>query len=288
MSRQYLIGSVVLLFLIGTAVYWALFRTPDAPPQERVVSSLPDSPLNATYRIEDQEVTLTAGTASEPIPGSSSQVETRVFGEPIMGDINKDGTEDAVLLFTQRTGGSGTFYYVAVAVKDETGFIGSNAILLGDRIALQNVEIRDDVIVVNYAQHTQDQSFADVPSEAVSTYLTLTGAKLMRTDVSGEGVQVLRGELIYGHESRTFTSCPGETYWIASTSRARAALQAIYEERVKGKEPYTPVYVVVSGVVAPAPTEGFGADYPFSINVTQVLSAPAVGACVARTNSDTP
>jgi hypothetical protein len=279
MSRQYLVGSAVLLFLIGTAVFWALFRTPETTPQENILPPLPDSPLNATYRIEDQEVTLTAGMALEPIHDSSSQVETLVFGEPIVGDINGDGTEDAVLLLTQRTGGSGTFYYVAVAVKDESGFIGSNAILLGDRIAPQNIEIRDDVVVVNYAQHAEDQSFADAPSEAVSAYLTLAGAKLMRTDVSGMGVQVLSGELVYGHESRTFRPCGGEAYWIATTSRARAALQAIYEERVKGKEPYTPVYMVVAGTVGEGLTDGFGADFEHRIDISTIVSAPEQGTC---------
>jgi len=235
--------------------------------------------MNATYRIEDREVTLAAGTALESIPESSAQIETRVFGEPVTGDINGDGAEDAVLLLTQSMGGSGTFYYVAVAVKDESGFIGSNALLLGDRIAPQGVEIRDDVVVVNYAQHAEDQSFADAPSEAVSAYLTLAGAKLMRTDISGMGVQVLRGELVYGHESHTFTPCEGETYWIATTSRARAALQAIYEERVKGKEPYAPVYMVIAGTVGEGMTDGFGADFEYSIDISTIVSVPEQGTC---------
>lgn len=289
--NRYLILGIVVLFAGSVWLFSRAVLEPTVPQTGDTVRLpvAPTSPLDATYRIGDREVTLASGYATEEVaPGSASTREVRVWGEPVTGDVDGDGRDDAVLILTETEGGSGTFYYATVALADDDGYLGMNAILLGDRIAPQTTAVEDEMVVVNYARHGADQAFTDAPNEGVSAYLTLVGSLLTQVDVSGEGTQVLRGALIYGHEARTFTPCGGDTYWIAPDSRAQAVLKAVYEERVRGKEPYTPVYVVVSGVVGPALTDGFGADYPFSITITQVLSAPAVGACVVRTTPDTP
>jgi hypothetical protein len=255
---------------------------PSSDTSQSLVPILPQSPLDATYRIGDREVTLISGLSStETAPGSASVDEVRVWGEPVMGDVDGDGRDDAVLLLTQTTGGSGTFYYATVALADDAGYLGMNAVYLGDRIAPQNIEVKDEVVVVNYAEHAPDQALTDAPREGVSARLTLVGIELMRVDVSRKGEQVLAGNLVYGHEARTFTPCGGDAYWIATTSRARAALVAVYEERTQDTEPYTPVYLVVSGVVRDGVQDGFGADYPYSIDIAQVLSAPTGGTCTA-------
>ena len=54
-----------------------------------------------------------------------------------VGDLNGDGTPDVAFLLTQSPGGSGTFYYAVVALRTATGYTGTNAVLLGDRIAPQ-------------------------------------------------------------------------------------------------------------------------------------------------------
>jgi hypothetical protein len=281
MKKEY-VASFAVLLVAGLGLWWMLDMQGGKPVQEPSLPPLPMSPKDATYRIEDNEITLVNGLSRESIaPDSASLLETSIVGEPYIADINNDGLDDAVVLLTQTAGGSGMFYYVAVALADgsESVYQGSNAILLGDRIAPQNIEIRDGVVVVNYAQHAEDQAFSEPPSEAVSAYLTLAGAKLMRTDVSGVGVQVLRGELVYGHESRIFTPCGGESYWIATTSRAQAALEAVYTARTTGAEPYTPVFMTVAGTVKDGLTDGFGADYAHSIDISNILVAPEEGAC---------
>jgi len=290
--KRFAILGILVVVLGALGLYMAGTRTtaPGAPAigeqgsDTSYVPQLPVSPLDATYRIDDQEILLSGGVATVPTaPGSASVDEVRVWGEPVMGDIDGNGKDDAVVLLTKQGGGSGTFYYVSAALGSDDGYVGLNAVYLGDRIAPENILVRDEMIVVNYARHGADQAFTDAPEEGVSAYLTLVGSLLTRIDVSGEGTQVLRGALVYGHEVHTFTPCGGDAYWIAPDSRAYAVLKAVYEERALGKEPYAPVYAVVSGVVASAPADGFGADYPFSITITQVLSAPAVGACGSTT-----
>ena len=125
------------------------------------------SPKNATYLIDDQEVTLTDGYAEEVIAeDSATKVITRIFSSSTVGDFDGDGVEDTALLLTQDTGGSGIFYYVAVF----DGKKGSNAILIGDRIAPQNIVFSDGQIIVNYATRLPEESFSDPASIGVSDY----------------------------------------------------------------------------------------------------------------------
>jgi hypothetical protein len=134
-------------------------------------------PLNATYVIEGQSVALINGKASSPAaPGSATQVTTMIFGEPTIGDLNGDGVADAALMLVQDPGGSGTFYYVAAAIRTATGTQGTNAVLLGDRIAPQNVEIKNGTVIANYADRKAGEPMSTSPSVGVSKYLIYNGS----------------------------------------------------------------------------------------------------------------
>jgi len=124
---------------------------------------------NATYEIEGEQVQLKDGEAVTGIaPGSASQTLTRYFGLEAVGDLNGDGIPDVGFLLTQTSGGSGTFYYVAAAVKTANGYRGTNAILIGDRIAPQATEIGDGVIAVHYADRKPNEPMTAQPSAGVS------------------------------------------------------------------------------------------------------------------------
>ncbi len=145
-------------------------------------------PLHASYRIEGQEVRLIGGRSeAEAAPGSAMKMVTSAFGQPVFGDLNDDGNEDAALLLVHRPGGSGTFYYVSAALNADGGFRGMNAVLLGDRIAPQTIEIRDGVVIANYAERRPGESFATPPSLGVSKYLVVKAGELMTLHSSGEG-----------------------------------------------------------------------------------------------------
>ena len=114
-------------------------------------------------------------------PGSATRIRTWVFGEPVWGDLNGDGVEDAALLLVHAPGGSGTFYYVAVALNTNGAYRGTNGVLLGDRIAPQNVSIRNGVVVANYADRRFDESMAVRPSVGKSMYLAMKEGRLGET-----------------------------------------------------------------------------------------------------------
>jgi heat shock protein HslJ len=143
---------------------------------------------DATYVISGEVVKLSGGVSEQPsVPGSV----TRYFGNEVKVDLNQDMREDTVFLLTQNSGGSGTFYYVVAALDTENGYEGSQALLLGDRIAPQTTEKGEgNTIIVNYADRAQGESFATAPSVGKSMKLLFDAGKMQ----FGEVAQDFEGE----------------------------------------------------------------------------------------------
>ena len=130
---------------------------------------------DATFTIDGERVTLVNGVAETgATPGSASKVVTKYFGNKVMADFNDDGGKDEVFIVTREGAGSGTFYYVVAALDTEQGYVGSQALFLGDRIAPQNIEVNADrTISVNYADRAPGESFAAQPSVGKTLKLLL-------------------------------------------------------------------------------------------------------------------
>ncbi|TSC55003.1 MAG: Uncharacterized protein LiPW30_469 [Parcubacteria group bacterium LiPW_30] len=157
--------------------------------------------LDAIYIIEGKEVTLANGVSEiEVVPGSVSKIVTRFFGSEVKHDFNDDGREDIAFLLTQETGGSGVFFYVVAALNTPDGYIGSHAVLLGDRIAPQTMHMeegntvmgtsRQNVIVVNYVVRLPGEPMTVRPSLGKSIWLKLDP----KTMQFGEVAQNFEGE----------------------------------------------------------------------------------------------
>ncbi|MEI7925679.1 MAG: hypothetical protein WCI61_05780 [Chloroflexota bacterium] len=146
------------------------------PASAAAVASFRD----ATYVVEGKPVALKNGLLEvEAAPGSASTITTRVFGNDASGDLNGDGQADVAFVLTQSPGGSGTFFYAVAAVKTATGYTGTNAVLLGDRIAPQTTRIVDGVIEVNYAERNPGEPMTTRPSLGVTKRLRITDGKLV-------------------------------------------------------------------------------------------------------------
>lgn len=167
-------GLVVALWT-GIAVLWAC----GGPGADDTLTKQAADPREAAYVVEGLEVRLVAGRAEAPsAPGSVARIRTSIFGSPVFGDLDGDGDDDAALLLVREPGGSGTFYYVAAALYSEGACRGTNAVLLGDRIAPQNIAIRDGLIVANYADRRPGEPMAVPPSEGRTTFLSLRDGAL--------------------------------------------------------------------------------------------------------------
>lgn len=148
-------------------------------PTKTLPASSFSSAKDATYLIDNQLVTLVSGLSEINTPDSSSKKITRYFGNEAFGDLNGDDKLDIALLLTQENDGSGTFYYVAVALASDKGFQGTNAIFLGDRIAPQTTEINERKIIVNYADRKPSEPMIVSPSLGVSKYFQIKDGALI-------------------------------------------------------------------------------------------------------------
>ena len=175
-------ASVLLVVAIVAVI--AILYIAQKPASAPTTTSTPHRYQDATYDLDGALVKLTNGMSELPIaPDAAARVVTKIFGNEVMGDFNSDGRQDIAFLLTQTGGGTGTFYYIAAALGSTNGYIGLNAVLLGDRIAPQTTEFRDGRIIVNYADRRPTQALTVRPSVGVSKYFKVENNRLVEVAV---------------------------------------------------------------------------------------------------------
>lgn len=146
---------------------------------------------NISYVIDGQTFMLVNGKAEKEIaPGSASKQKISMFGDPVYDDFNGDGVKDAAVMLVSDGGGSGSFFYAVLAISTGTTFVSTNALLLGDRIAPQNINIDDGRAVYNYAERKVGEPMTTQSSTGKSLYVQYD----KRTGTIGEFVKNFEGE----------------------------------------------------------------------------------------------
>lgn len=180
---------IAILVLVGG--FFAFNRYIYNEKQGDSTGKVVSDPRNGTYVVNGEVVTLNNGLSEVAIPNSNAKVVTRYFGNELKTDLNGDGREDIFFLLTQETGGSGVFYYGVGALATLNGYVGTQALLIGDRIAPQSTTKGEgNIVAVNYAVRKVGESFAVAPSVGKSLWLKLDPDSLQ----FGEVVQNFEGE----------------------------------------------------------------------------------------------
>lgn len=189
--KKILIGiGLIVLGCIVAAAYWytSFTRVSVVIPEPVATTTLVatstteapiGSPRNATYLIEGVPVTLVNGVAETPAaPDSASVIHTEYFGNDISYDFNHDGRMDTAFLLTQSTGGTGVFYYVVAALNAPPGYVGSEGVRLGDRVAPQSTSLstREGVIAVHFVDRLPSEPFSVTPSVGKTLYVAFDSA----------------------------------------------------------------------------------------------------------------
>lgn len=155
-----------------------------------VTITQPD-PRSMTYKVGNDRFTLKNGKAEvEVAPGSASKNTLMIFGEPVYGDLDKDGDTDAAVLLVNTAGGSGVFYYAVLAINNGTSSRATNVMYLGDRIAPQTVEIHEGRAVYNFAERKGTDPMTIQPSIGKSVWVHYDVTK----NEIGEWVMGFEGE----------------------------------------------------------------------------------------------
>lgn len=171
MSKRKIVigGGVVLVLLFGC--FYAFNSYIYNEKQGEPVTNYKE----VTFWVSGEPVTLVDGVAQAYTDlGGESITTIRYFGNEAYQDLDGDGDEDVVFLITQETGGSGTFFYLVGALKEDDGYIGTHAVYIGDRIAPQTTNKGEGrEVVVNYADRAPTEPFSTQPSIGKSLYLLL-------------------------------------------------------------------------------------------------------------------
>lgn len=162
-TRLY-IAAVVIASVIGAVKFFRAPSSTDVADGNVVAPSV--SHKDVSYAIDGQPVKL-------------GQDGTKYFGNEAVGDFDADGDEDIAFLFSSDGGGSGTFFYVAVALKTAAGYDGTEAVFLGDRIAPQTTEFRDGRLTVNFATRNEGEPMTTDPSRGVSRSFKIADGELV-------------------------------------------------------------------------------------------------------------
>lgn len=174
--RKVIVVIVILIIGAGgaTALFYAIRNnsatdnTPAVSGNGKDKTFRPD-PSNATFTIDDENITLSAGRNERNIaPGSALVEETILLDQFAYGDINADGKEDAVFFLARYGGGSGTFIYLAAFVSGPVTYRGSKATFIGDRVSPQSISINNTAITVKYLDRAEDEPLAAEPTIQVS------------------------------------------------------------------------------------------------------------------------
>ncbi len=177
--------TAVLIYLVFIAFvyirdkYYPNKEAKDISKENIIKDNIDSDPLNITYNIDDENITLRNGVSSNNIENSSAKIETRIFGKPVEADINDDGKLDSTFFISQETGGTGIFFYIVGAIRESNGYKGTKAIFLGDRISPQNINIDKGIISANYVIRGDDEPMTVEPSIGITKYLVYKNGELL-------------------------------------------------------------------------------------------------------------
>jgi hypothetical protein len=145
-----------------------------------------DALANAAYPIEGVstgKAQLRDGQFREPAaPGSATMTTIQLGPLQAFADMNGDGSEDAAVTLVVDLGGSGTFTYLAAVLSEAGTAKALPAVLLGDRVVVNSLAIRDGSVVVEMLTRRSNEPMTDKPTVAVTRIFRLHGDTLVEAN----------------------------------------------------------------------------------------------------------
>jgi heat shock protein HslJ len=180
MTRGWKISDGALL-LIGDTDVLARFT---AAKEDEGAVDLESMSFFSTW-FSSGRVTLSHGEYREAAaPGSASEIIVKLSKKGAFGTVN--GRETGAVVLATESGGSGTFYDLALLTKEEGGWVNTDTVLLGDRVKVHSVEIKDNFVVVDMTMHGPGAAMC-CPALEVKKRFAVQGNRLMpATEVEPE------------------------------------------------------------------------------------------------------
>jgi hypothetical protein len=155
---------------------------PNQPDMNEPVTT--ESP-NKSLSLDDfKDVTLSGLTLGAPVQLKDGVYEEgsgqdsllmQLLPQAAFGDLNNDGREDAVLLFSENYGGSGNFVAMTALLAADDGYIQMTPISIDDRPLIDTVTIEEGRIVLNATVHNINDAMVNPTKQTVQTYKVANG-----------------------------------------------------------------------------------------------------------------
>ncbi|MHC1741372.1 MAG: Gmad2 immunoglobulin-like domain-containing protein [Anaerolineaceae bacterium] len=183
-----IILSLTLIFLSGcqnqsTPTQTAVIET--AVPILEITQATPAFSLETIKNVEieapqaQKKVLLSNGKYEGGSGADYLMVE--VLSQSIMGDLNGDGQQDAIVLLAENGGGSGIFVSLVGFLNNGSGFTQTEAVLIDDRPQINALIVSGSEVGVDALIHNENDSMVSPSLKVLETYqfygnaLTLIG-----------------------------------------------------------------------------------------------------------------
>lgn len=197
MQTEHLLYRAMLALLICVTLGAAPAATHAQTAEDELTISF-EALRNLTYRNEysaEDQVTLEDGQYEEDDPAVEGDgLLVTLTGYIAYGDLNGDAVEDAAVILESNTAGTGVFYELAVVIDEDGTLTNVATTLLGDRVAINDLDIVDGQIVVDMITQGPDDAACCPTLEVQQSYalqedaLTFVGAEeVAAEDAATEG-----------------------------------------------------------------------------------------------------
>lgn len=148
--------------ILGCAILLAACSQPDSPPvgthaiQELSLAQLRNAEYVSQWTRSGRAL-LVNGQYREPAaPGAATEVIVRATDFYAMGDLDGDGSTDAVIVLESDPGGSGVFFDLVPVLNRQGSAEVLAPVPLGDRVAISSVSLGERRVHVRLLKHGPD------------------------------------------------------------------------------------------------------------------------------------
>jgi heat shock protein HslJ len=161
------IGSACALAALAALIALGCGKKPDTQESRSGAADTTSAPAGVVTAPTLLELKTGTYTGIEGLPASVTLVNGRWEGAPyvegaaarpalqfvrdfrLVGDLDQDGDEDAAVLVSLTTGGSGELIYLAVVLREDSTMRHAASALLGDRVQIRAARIDGNRIVMS-------------------------------------------------------------------------------------------------------------------------------------------
>jgi hypothetical protein len=178
---------------------------------------------NLTYKVDaapDGEATLVDGVYElDATTGAAAKTIIERTGYGAFGDLNGDDSEDAAIVLTTDSGGSGTFYELAAVVDQDGDYVNVATAPLGDRIVVNDLAIEEGVILVDMIAQGPDDPMCCPTQHVLRSYVLEGDALTLTNEVELPAITSAGGVFQPEADPLAATLTPGgaNNYWLNPT-----------------------------------------------------------------------